>query len=147
MRRTRAIAIAAAFVLAAFLPAGCGGSSKSKPSQPAGFLARADAICVRAQKRAHMLISASGEDSTLAQIAATRARTAHEISRLTPPPASKALYLRLVSAISQEAALQHRVDEDLHKHEDTAGGLAIYRKLRGNAVSRPARLIDLTDCV
>jgi hypothetical protein len=144
MRRALAIALAAAFVLA-----GCGGSSKSKPksSQSTGFLARADAICVHAQKRAHVLIGESGGDLTLAQIAATRARTAHELSRLTPLPASKALYLRLVSAIAQEAALQHRVDEDLHKHQDTAGGLAIYRKLRGNAASRPARLIDLTDCI
>ena len=149
MRRALAVALAAAVLLLV----GCGESSKPKPkpkpesSRSAGFLVRADAICVRAKKRAHEPISESGKDLTLAQIAATRARTARELSRLTPSPASKALYLQLVSALTQEAALRRRVDLQLRKHEDTAGLLASFRKLRGNAVSRPARLIGLTDCV
>ena len=127
--------------------AGCGGSSTSKPNPSAAFLARADAICVHEHERDRVLIHKSREAPTLGDLAATRARTARELSALTPPPALKPLYHQLVSAIAQEAALQLRADEAFRKHEYTAVLLANYRKLRGNAVSRPARLIDLTDCV
>jgi hypothetical protein len=132
--------------------AGCGESSKpnpsvAKPNPSARFLARADAICIGQAKRVSVLIRKSAQGPPMAEIATMRARTARELSVLKPPPALKPLYLQLVSAIAREAAIQRRVDEDLRKHEYTAGVLASFRKLRGNAVSRPARLIGLTDCV
>lgn len=138
----RAMALGAVLMLA-----GCGGSSKSKPSPSVAFLARAEAICVREHKRVGALIRESGERSATADIDALRTQTARELSALKPPPALKAPYLQLVSSIAHEAALRRRVDLELRKHEYTAGLLASLRKLRGNSVSRPARLTGLTDCL
>lgn len=134
----RGIAVAALVMLA-----GCGGGSK--PSPTVGFLARADAICIEA-KRTNALTPESSEGPSLASIAITRARTAHELSALNPPSALRASYRRLVSAIAREASLLRRFVNDFREGND-AGVLATRRKLHSNAVARPARLVGLTECV
>jgi hypothetical protein len=134
----RLVALAALVMLA-----GCGGASK--PSPTVSFLARADAICVKA-KRTNALTPESSDGPSLASIAIVRARTAHELSSLKPPPALRTSYLRLVSAIARQASLLRRFANDFREGDD-AGVLATHRKLHSNAVARPARLVGLTECV
>ncbi len=126
--------------LAALALAGCGNSGSS--SSPAGqFVARASGICARARR------GEAGKVNSLQVAAVTRARTAQELAALRPPDSLKARFVRLVSAIAQEASLRQRFVNDYGRHDD-AGVIATGRKLRySNPVPRLALQINLTACV
>jgi hypothetical protein len=136
----RAITTTLTLVAAGALTAGCGSSTSAQDQ----FIAHASGICVKARRAEALARNSKGKQ--LASAATRRARTAHELAALKPPDTLKARYLRLVSAIAQEASLRQRFVNDYRRHND-AGVLATERKLRRNTVPRLALLINLTACV
>jgi hypothetical protein len=128
-------------LLVALALAGCGSSTSAQDQ----FVARASGIYVKARRAEALAPTSKGEQ--LETTATWRAQTAHELAALKPPDTLKAGFLRLVSAIAQEASLRQRFVNDYRRHDD-AGAIATGRKLRrSNPVPRLALQINLTACV
>jgi hypothetical protein len=125
---------------------GCGGQKvASRSNSGFDFQTRASRICAQRSKSGDTPTSEAVPFPSFVEIATARARTAQELSALTPPSALRSGYRRLVSLIFREAALYRRLGRYLRDGND-AGAQATHRELRTNAVPKQALLLGLAKC-
>ncbi len=135
---------------------GCGGGAMSAHDR---FVARANAICAEVQEHANELGRPTGGPSYYARAQVQTADFGKVLSRVEPPPATRAAYERFVASVQREAGYlaafgryEDQAERAQGEHDPTgwkkarAGLRRVLVRMDANPVNGEARTLGLTKC-
>lgn len=138
---------ALAVMVAVMALAACGGGGASSSATDHEFVAQANAICARAEKKAVSLVGSNGKLTvqSLGRAVALLEQTAAELSRVQPPSSMQASYARYLALARHEVALTAKLSDYIHTH-NVAGVRSLEGQLNSTASNEAARALGLNTC-
>lgn len=137
---------AAISVLAVLLLAACGGSSSSSEHR---FVARANAICAKAQARAKRLkapgASAAGDRRFIEQVSVLLAQVSEELASVKAPASKRAAYRRFVTGTRREVTHLKQYAAALGTNDRNRAGKAL-AAIEANTLNAQAAALGLSTC-